>query len=424
MTATTTATMPETATDAASKGQTDAYRQSQMMLPFLDAIADAGGRAHTKTLCDGVAERLGVDGDARTARRSCGAAGNINVFDRSVRWAAQRAKAMGYARPIGNGDWEITGKGKAALRNARPGTLVTFFLVGATGIALWGSCQDAVRILDDDSVNLLLTSPPYPLLRKKNYGNVDADAYCDWFLRIAEDWPRKLAKDGSLVINLADVWEKGQPTVSEYQFDLVSRLKRELGLHLCQWGVWHNPSKLPAPAEWVTRTRQRLKPGIETYFWFSPTPFPKADNRKVLRPYSKSMLRRLAAGGEKGATRPSGHALKAGAFSTDNGGSIADNVLIAANTRSNTAYHKACAAAGLPAHPARFPEELPEFFIKFLTDEADLVYDPFGGSGTTAAVAHRLNRRWVMSEMALDYIRGAALRFHGVSGFQECALAA
>jgi site-specific DNA-methyltransferase (cytosine-N4-specific) len=82
-----------------------------------------------------------------------------------------------------------------------------------------------------------------------------------------------------------------------------------------------------------------------------------------------------------------------------------------ANTDSNSFYQKKCRAAGLKVHPARFPPGFAEFFIKFLTDEDDLVFDLFAGSNTTGLVAETLGRRWISSELSEEYLEGSTFRF-------------
>ncbi len=248
-------------------------------------------------------------------------------------------------------------------------------------------------------------------MRQKDYGNVSERAYVDWLLRIAAQWPRKLARDGSIVLNLGDTWMAGAPHQSLYQERLLVRLNDELGLRLCQRFAWFNPAKLPAPAEWVTVRRVRVRPSLESIFWLSASDHPKANNRNVLVPYSASMRRLLAHGGERSARRPSGHLMRDGGFANDHGGAIPHNLIVAPNTESCSAYMDGCRAQGLPIHGARFPEALPEFFIRLCTDVGDLVYDPFAGSGTTAAVAERLGRKWITSEIMREYVLGQSLRF-------------
>lgn len=394
--------------------------QSQLVLPLLESMDEAGGRVTTKALYDLVSNKIDVADDVRNHRIDCGNAHEINTFEREVRWAQQRAKLMGLIEKDSDTFWRITQKGKDALTKATPGLVITVFTTDK-GVALWASCDDGVGMIDDGSLQLIFSSPPYPLLREKAYGNRAANEYVDWLLRLVEKWPRKLTRDGSIVLNLADVFERGQPTLSLYQERLLIRLEDELGLKLCQRFAWQNPSKMPAPAEWVTVRRVRVKPGLEQLYWLSPNGNPYADNRQVLKPYSGSMLDRIKAGGEQGAERPSGHAIAAGAFGKNNGGAIPDNLIVAANTESNSEYIRLCKENGLPVHPARFPAALASFFIRMLTREGDTVWDPFGGSGTTAKEAEKLKRFWITTEMMREYVEGMRLRFFPSSATPQLA---
>ena len=378
-----------------------------------------------RDLYDGLAERIDLSAEDRTRRIAHPGrrAGNstINQFEHQARWAAQRLKLMGLAQPNARERlWEITGKGRDSLHRVVPHVVVTIF-VTERGALLGGDAADAISFVDDGSIQALITSPPYPLLRQKQYGNLVEREYLDWMLRIAETWPRKLTKDGSIVLNLGDCWEPGRPVQSLYQERLLVELADKVGLRLSQRYAWLNPSKMPAPAEWVTIRRVRVKPALESVFWLSPHDHPYADNREILTPYSDSMRERIAAGGERGALRPSGHALAQGAFAADNGGAIPPNLITAANTESNGSYLQACRDAGLPIPPARFPAALPEHFIKMLTRPGDTVLDPFFGSGTTGMVAERLGRNWIGFEKMREYAQGAALRFRESAGFEMLA---
>lgn len=264
---------------------------------------------------------------------------------------------------------------------------------------------------EPNSVNLILTSPPFGLVRKKSYGNEDADAYCDWFRPFAEGFKRVLADDGSLVIDVGGAWKSGTPTRSLYHFKLLVMLCEEYGFHLAQEHYWWNPSKLPSPAEWVNVRRVRVKDAINCVWWLSKTPFPKANNKRILAPYSDSM-RVLLKNGYKAKMRPSGHDISS-KFSVDNGGSVPPNLLAIANTESNGAYQDHCRDNDIEIHPARFPALLPEYFIRFLTDPGDMVLDPFGGSCITGMVAEALQRKWACVELSSEYIRGGIGRFQG-----------
>lgn len=264
-----------------------------------------------------------------------------------------------------------------------------------------------LRRLPADSVALVMTSPPFALRRKKAYGNVAPDEYVEWFLPFAQEIHRVLQPDGSFVMELGGAWNSGSGTRSLYQYELILRLTRFF--YLAQDFYWYNPSRLPTPAEWVTIRRTRVKDAVNTLWWLSKTTEPQADNRRVLRPYSRSM-RRLLKDGYKAAKRPSQHDISPH-FQRDNGGAIPPNLLTVPNTRSRDDYLQRCREAGLPIHPARFPPEVPEFFIRFLTEPRQLVLDPFAGSNVTGQVAEALDRRWLSIEINADYVAGSMLRF-------------
>ena len=274
-------------------------------------------------------------------------------------------------------------------------------------------CGDSVEFmrssLKDESVDLILTSPPFGLVRKKDYGNEDADLYLAWFEAFASQFRRILRSSGSLVIDIGGAWKQGQPTRSLYHFELLVMLCRKFGFHLAQEFYWWNPSKLPSPAEWVNIRRVRVKDAVNCVWWLSKTPFPKASNRRVLQPYSESM-RGLLKNGYNAKLRPSGHDIS-NKFQRDNGGAIPPNLIAIANTESNGAYQRFCRKHGLVEHPARFPPGLPAFFIRMLTDRGDTVFDPFSGSGVTASVCEQMARTWIACELNPAYVAGSVGRF-------------
>lgn len=287
------------------------------------------------------------------------------------------------------------------------------------GGAYLGDSLELLRQLPDSSVNLVFTSPPYALHFKKEYGNVNKADYVEWFLEFAREIHRVLTNDGSFVLNIGGSYNPKTPTRSLYHFKLLIALVEQLNFHLAQECYWYNPAKMPVPAEWVTVRRVRIKDSVEYVWWLSKTPFPKADNRNVLRPYSADMLR-LAKRGVKTAVRPSGHSINASFDKIAAGGSIPSNViedqiandiLIFGNNAANDAYTMRCKAAGIKIHPARFPAALPEFFIKLLTDEGDLVVDPFAGSNTAGSVAELLGRKWIAIELLDEYLEASKFRF-------------
>jgi DNA modification methylase len=283
-------------------------------------------------------------------------------------------------------------------------------------------CSDSLpwlRAIPTESVDLVVTSPPYALEFKKEYGNVAKAQYVDWLKPFGAEIHRILKPDGSFVLNIGGSYNPGSPTRSLYHFKVLLMLCEELGFHLAQECFWHNPAKLPSPAEWVTVRRQRIKDSVEYIWWLSKTAFPKANNRNVLNEYSADM-KRLLKRGYRPKQRPSGHVITA-KFGLDHGGSIPSNLIERGNNESNSEYIRACAAAGFKAHPARFPSALPEFFIKFLTEEGAVVLDPFAGSNMTGATAERLHRRWLASEIKPGYLLASQVRFSHVESSANAA---
>ena len=263
--------------------------------------------------------------------------------------------------------------------------------------------------LPENTVDIVVTSPPYALQFKKEYGNASKEDYVEWFRPFGEQIFRTLKPEGSFVLNIGGSYDKGKPTRSLYHFRLLLMLCEEVGFHLAQECFWYNPAKLPSPAEWVNVRRIRIKDSVEYVFWLSKTAFPYADNRQVLEEYSDDM-RRLMTRGYRTKKRPSGHNIT-GKFQADRGGSIPSNLLTRGNNESNSQYIKSCSEHGMKPHPARFPSTLPEFYIKFLTRRGALVLDPFAGSNTTGAVAESLHRQWIAFETEIRYVENSKLRF-------------
>lgn len=263
--------------------------------------------------------------------------------------------------------------------------------------------------LEEKSVDLIVTSPPFGLLRPKAYGNRTEEQYLKWFGAFADGFLRVLKPTGSLVIDIGGAWMQGEPTRSLYHFELLILLCKEYGFHLAQEHYWWNPSKLPTPVEWVNVRRTRVKDAVNCIWWLSPTTRPKADNRQVLAPYSSSMKNLLKNGYSRN-LRPSGHDIS-DKFGRDNGGAVPPNLIALANTESNSAYQKYCHKNEFVIHPARFPVGIPEYFIRMLTKKGDVVLDPFGGSCVTGEAAERLERNWTCCEIMEAYLHGAKGRF-------------
>lgn len=280
------------------------------------------------------------------------------------------------------------------------------------GKAIVGDSLELMKSMPDNSVNLVMTSPPFALSRPKEYGNKDQADYIEWILEFTKEVKRLLTEDGSFVIDLGGAYQKGLPIRSLYNYRLLIKMCDEQGWKLAEEFFWYNPAKLPSPIEWVNKRKIRVKDSVNTVWWLSKSDFPKADVKNVLTEYSDRM-KKLIKDGAKYYTpkmRPSGHDISEN-FGNDNGGAIPSNLLQISNTESNSQYLKYCKELGINGHPARFPSKLPEFFIKFLTYENDLVLDIFAGSNTTGWIAEQLNRKWLSFELDHNYLSASIFRF-------------
>ena len=278
----------------------------------------------------------------------------------------------------------------------------------AKGVAYQADAQELLDALPEQSIDLVLTSPPYALHFKKEYGNVNLDKYVDWLMGFAPQIHRVLKDDGSFVLNVGGSWTPGQPTRSLCHFEIVLRLVKEMGFFLAQEFYWYNPAKLPVPAEWVNVRKIRVKDSVECVWWLSKTPYPRANNQAVLRPYSAGM-KRLLQRGYRATIRPSGHVITA--KFTDRGGSIPGNLLSMGNNDVTGHYLARCRVEGVKPHPARFPPQLPAFFVRMLCGDDSVIFDPFAGSCTTGEVAENMGRHWICCDLEAPYLRGAKFRF-------------
>lgn len=296
------------------------------------------------------------------------------------------------------------------------------------GAMYQGDCEDVLKsypiIRRKGKVQLILTSPPFPLNRKKKYGNLTGEEYLNWLKNLAPLFRDYVTPDGSIVLELGNAWEVGKPIMSTLPLKALMAFLEAAELNLCQEFICYNPARLPTPAQWVTVERIRVKDSFTRVWWMSPSERPKANNRNVLTEYSKSMKELLRKGTYNAGPRPSGHHIGKKSFLSDNGGAIPPNVLVPSknsfklidvlpisNTRTNDPYQIYCRQNNISPHPARMQTELAKFFIKYLTDKKDLVLDPFAGSNTTGSAAQELRRSWLSIEQDINYVTTSEVRF-------------
>lgn len=249
-------------------------------------------------------------------------------------------------------------------------------------------CIEGLRMVPDESVDLIVTSPPYAQQRKDTYGWVNVDEYPKWISDVAKECSRVLKPSGSFVLNIKEHAEKGVRSL--YVYESVILIAKDM--RLVDEFIWNKTNPFP------TGSKKRLKDGYERCFHFTKTNDYKFYPNNVLVKSESKWLE-----SEKRRSNKGSH-------DTNNGSGMNMTKRVASDLvrPSNVVtMPSSCINIG---HPAVFPIELPSFFIKLLTDEHDVVLDPFMGSGTTAISAVREKRNFIGIEREPEYIEIANKR--------------
>jgi site-specific DNA-methyltransferase (cytosine-N4-specific) len=289
------------------------------------------------------------------------------------------------------------------------------YFSGNLGSILNCSIEDFISSSDFDQakgkVQLIFTSPPFALNSPKEYGNQVGTAFIDWLAGFSKAFQEMLTPDGSIVIELGNNWVKGYPCIS---LNPMVALMKFLGkeLNLCQEFIIFNKTRLPLPTKWVCVDKIRCKDQFNKAWWMAKNPWPKTRLKNVLTPYAESTKQQIKdAASYTDSPVPSGHIFKRSKMK-DNEGAIPSSVLTFPHTKSSgDKYLTYCKENSIPIHPARMQDAMADFFIKFLTDEGDLVFDPFAGSNVTGYRAELLNRKWMSVERDESYCKGSVGRW-------------
>ena len=252
-----------------------------------------------------------------------------------------------------------------------------------------GNVSTMLSVLDDDSVDLIITSPPYAERRKKAYGGIPADKYVEWFLPISAELRRVLKRTGSFVLNIKEGTHHGERQT--YVYELALALRRQGWLFVDEM-IWHKTNPFP------TGNKNRLKDGFERCYHFAKSKdfkfFPNAVRTKSTSKWARDNERRK----NKGAHR-----------TTNGSGMNISRRIVGDLVRPSNVVTMPSSSINIE-HPAVFPVELPEFFVKLMTEKGDAVLDPFMGSGSTAIAARGLGRRYVGLELSEEYLELSAKR--------------
>ena len=317
------------------------------------------------------------------------------------------------------------------------------------GEAYQGSCEEVLKDKNfqkkyKGKIDLIFFSPPFALNNKKSYGNTEGEEYINWLSSYGKLFTSYLSAKGSIVIELGNSWEAKKPYQSTVPMEALLEFKKNSNLKLCEEFIYYNSGKLPGPAEYVTKQRSRVTDAFSRIWWLAKEgkgilPNDYADNKKVLKPYSKRMEQLLTKQYYNSGKRPSGHAIGTKSFLKRNKGaiprnvldlndkvkltinkSLSDKVFTMGNNSSNGEYERLCIENNFKIHDARMPVRLAEFFISFCTNKykpnakanSCMVMDPFAGSATTGQAAQFCDRKWVTIEQDEDYAKSSEFRFH------------
>lgn len=255
---------------------------------------------------------------------------------------------------------------------------------------LSGDCREVLKTIDDNSIDLIFTSPPYADRRIKTYGGIKPEDYVDWFLPIGEQLLRVLKPNGTFILNIKEKAENGERHT--YVIELILALRKQGWLWTEEF-IWHK--KNCYPGKWPNRFRDS---------WERLLQFNKDRNFKM---YQEEVM------------------VPVGGWASDRLKRLSETDKIRDNSKSGSGFGKNVSnwlsrqhvyptnVLHLPTecnnknHSAVFPEALPEWFIKLFTKEHDWILDPFLGSGTTVRVAQKMRRNSIGIEIVPEYYKTA-----------------
>lgn len=250
-----------------------------------------------------------------------------------------------------------------------------------------GDCKDVLKGIEDNSIDLIVTSPPYADRRINTYGGIKPDHYVDWFLQISQELLRVLKPSGTFILNIKEKANEGERHT--YVIELILALKRQGWLWTEEF-IWHKKNSYPG--KWPNRFRDAWERCLQ----FNKTKKFNMYQKEVMLPVGDWANGRLKKLSEKDKTRDN----------SQNGSGFGKNVSNWLNRKHvyPTNVLNFATVCNNKNHSAAFPDELPEWFIKLFTKEYDMVLDPFMGSGTTLQVAKRMRRSSIGIEIIPEYV--------------------
>jgi len=262
-------------------------------------------------------------------------------------------------------------------------------------------CKDVLSNIEDDTFDLIITSPPYADRRKGTYGGIHPDKYVEWFLPRSEQFLRVLKPTGTFILNIKEMSVDGQRHT--YVIDLIKEFKNQGWLWTEEF-IWHK--KNTYPGKWPNRFRDAWERCLQ----FNKQKKFNMYQEAVMVPVGDWAKERLARLSDKDKTRD------VSAVGSGFGKNVS-NWLDRRMVYPTNVLHLAT-ECGNKNHSAVFPVALPSWFIKLFTLEGNLVLDPFAGSGTTAVACKQLNRNYLMIDVIEDYKKEAEKRLSSIGASQ------
>ncbi len=249
-----------------------------------------------------------------------------------------------------------------------------------------GDSKEKLKLLSDNSVDLIVTSPPYADQRKSTYGGIHPDKYVEWFLPISKQLLRVLKPTGTFILNIKEKVVEGERSI--YVMELILAMRKQ-GWYWTEEFIWHKKNSYPG--KWPNRFRDSW----ERLLQFNKDKKFNMYQEEVMVPmgdWAKNRLKNLSETDKIRDNSKVGSGFGKNISNwLDRDKAYPTNVLHLATECNNK------------NHSAAFPEELPEWFIKLFTKQNDTVLDPFMGSGTTLVVANRMRRNSIGIDIVPEY---------------------
>jgi site-specific DNA-methyltransferase (adenine-specific)/site-specific DNA-methyltransferase (cytosine-N4-specific) len=249
-----------------------------------------------------------------------------------------------------------------------------------------GNCKEVLKQVPDNSIDLIFTSPPYADQRKSTYGGIAPNEYVEWFLPIAQELLRVLKPTGTFILNIKEKVVEGER--STYVMELILALRKQ-GWFWTEEFIWHKKNSYPG--KWSNRFRDS---------WERLLQFNKDKKFNMYQDEVKVPIGDWAKGRLKNLSETD--KIRDNAKNGSGFGKNISNWVGKETVYPTNVLHFATECQN-KNHPAAFPENLPEWFIKLFSQEGETVLDPFAGSGTTLTVAQKMKRNSIGIEILPEY---------------------